>query len=127
MAFSAEKWNESSIRLLINSGINFETLARRGISHSTFAEYFITSGLAMNRDLHWYGFHTDHDYAYLLRILSGDSLPFEEKAFFDVNSLFFPNFYDIKVVAEMQLGTFRGSLTALSDRLNVARDDNCEH
>lgn len=70
-----EKWNQSSINLLMNSGINFDKLALRGIDHGTFAEHFITSGLVLNKDLHWYGFHTDHDFAYLLRIISGSALP----------------------------------------------------
>lgn len=39
----------------------------------------------------------------------------------------FPNCYDIKFVADIALGTFRGSLTSLSDRLGVFRDDDCEH
>ena len=39
----------------------------------------------------------------------------------------FPNFYDIKLVADCALGMFRGSLSSLSDRLGVFRDDNCEH
>jgi CCR4-NOT transcription complex subunit 7/8 len=57
--------------LLINSGINFDKLAISGIDHNTFAEHFITSGLIMNKDIHWYGFHTDHDFAYMLRMFSG--------------------------------------------------------
>lgn len=69
--FSKEQWNESSINLLINSGINFEKLAQSGIDHNTFAEHFITSGLIMNKDIHWYGFHTDHDFAYMLKMFSG--------------------------------------------------------
>lgn len=55
----------------MNSGINFDKLATDGIMHSTFAEHFITSGLLMNPDMHWYGFHTDHDFAYLLRLVTG--------------------------------------------------------
>lgn len=46
-------------------------MAENGIEHKTFAEHFTTSGLIMNKDTHWYGFHTDHDFAYLLRIFSG--------------------------------------------------------
>jgi CCR4-NOT transcription complex subunit 7/8 len=58
----------------MNSGIDFDKLCKHGIEHDTFAEYFITSGLVMNKDFHWYGFHTDHDFAYLLKLLSGTSL-----------------------------------------------------
>lgn len=55
----------------MNSGIDFDQLAKNGIDYQTFAEYFLTSGLVMNRDMHWYGFHIDHDFAYLFRILTG--------------------------------------------------------
>jgi CCR4-NOT transcription complex subunit 7/8 len=125
--YRAEKWNQSSITLLMNSGINFDKLAARGIVHSTFAEHFITSGLIMNKDLHWYGFHTDHDFAYLLKILTGSNLPLEEAKFLEDLGQIFPNFYDIKVIADATLGLFRGSLSSLSERLGVIRDDTCEH
>jgi hypothetical protein len=39
----------------------------------------------------------------------------------------FPNYYDIKVIADASMGLFRGSLASLSDRLGVYRDDDCEH
>jgi CCR4-NOT transcription complex subunit 7/8 len=76
--YRKELWNQSSINLLINSGINFDKLASSGIDHQTFAEHFITSGLILNKDVHWYGFHTDHDFAYLLKMLSGQLLPSNE-------------------------------------------------
>jgi hypothetical protein len=55
----------------------------------------------MNRDIHWYGFHTDHDFGYLQRTLTGIELPFEEKQFLDELFILFPNFYDIKVIADI--------------------------
>ena len=125
--FRKEVWNKSSISLLMNSGINFEKLAESGIDHTQFAEHFITSGLIMNKDVHWYGFHTDHDFAYLLRILTGQPIPSTESQFLSDLSLIFPNFYDIKVIADQSLGLFRGSLASLSERLGVLRDDDCEH
>jgi DNA polymerase III epsilon subunit-like protein len=41
--------------------------------------------------------------------------------------ILFPNFYDIKVIADTSLGMYRGSLAALCERLGVVRDDKCEH
>lgn len=41
--------------------------------------------------------------------------------------LIFPNFYDIKVIADISYGFFRSSLQALADKLHVTRDDDCEH
>ena len=112
---------------MIESGINFEKLATNGIDHSTFAEHFITSGLILNKDIHWYGFHTDHDFAYLLRIFTGQLLPMVESQFMKDLSLIFPNFYDIKVIADMSYGFFRSSLQSLAEKLHVTRDDDCEH
>jgi hypothetical protein len=44
----------------------------------------------------------------------------------DLNYVF-PNLYDIKLIADMSWGLFRGSLGTLSDKLGVYRDDDCEH
>jgi len=35
----------------------------------------MTSGLIANEDTTWYGFHTDHDFAYLLKLISGENIP----------------------------------------------------
>lgn len=84
----------------MNSGIDFSKLEKNGIDHQTFAEHFITSGLVMNKDMHWYGFHTDHDFAYLQRILTGSPLPQSEETFYEDLAMMFPNYYDIKVIAD---------------------------
>ena len=86
----------------------------------------------MNKEIHWYGFHTDHDFSYLLRMFTGQTLPPIENQFFSDLSLIFPNLYDIKVIAEQifndrMTSLFRISLSSLSDRLQVYRDDDCEH
>lgn len=82
------------------SGIDFDKLALKGINHDTFAEYFIASGLILNKDLHWYGFHTDHDFAYLMRMLTGNPLPATLSQFLSDLRIIFPNFYDIKHIAD---------------------------
>lgn len=122
-----EIFNQTSINLLKNSGIDFDKLAVNGIEHQTFAEHFITSGLIMNKDVHWYGFHTDHDFAYLLRIFTNQLLPANEMLFMQELGYIFPNLYDIKMIADNSFGIFRGGLTTLSDKLGVYRDDDCEH
>ena len=81
----------------------------------------------MSRDTQWYGFHTDHDFAYLLKLISGLPIAQTEVQFLSDLSLIFPNFYDIKVMAEMYYGMYRGSLSYLSDMLGVKRDDDQEH
>lgn len=114
--------------MLIDCGIDFEKLSKDGIEHSLFAEYFIQSGLILMPDIHWYGFHTDHDFAYLLRVLSGDDLPPIETKFLEDLHYYFPNIYDIKTIADAIIpGGFTRSLALLSQILNVKRDDNNEH
>jgi CCR4-NOT transcription complex subunit 7/8 len=81
----------------------------------------------MNSDIHWYGFHTDHDFAYLLKMLSAQPIPSTETQFVQDLSLIFPNFYDLKTIADMSFGIYRGSLAALSEKLSVYRDDECAH
>lgn len=58
------KWNvdnethaADSIQLLEQSGINFEKLKLNGIELSEFAEAFLASGLALNDQVTWIGFH----------------------------------------------------------------------
>ena len=81
----------------------------------------------MNSDIHWFGFHTDHDFAYLLRLLSAQPIASTETQFIKDLSLFFPNFYDLKTIADMSFGIFRSGLAALSEMLEVYRDDDCKH
>ena len=81
----------------------------------------------MNSSLQWYGFHTDHDFAYLLRLLLGGPLPMDEKSFYESLEIQFPNFYDVKVIADSYFSQFRGSLSSLSEKLTVKRDDKNEH
>lgn len=79
----------------------------------------MTSGLVMNQDIHWYGFHTDHDFAYLMKLLSGKLLSDDVDKFLCDLKTMFPNFYDIKLISDSTFGFFRGGLTALSEKLGV--------
>jgi CCR4-NOT transcription complex subunit 7/8 len=77
--------------------------------------------------VHWFGFHTDHDFAYLYRVLKGADLPMQENQFLDDVVNYFPNIYDVKIMADYHLKGFRSSLQQLAQILGVTRDDNCEH
>ena len=96
-----------------NSGIDFDRLERFGIDHLIFSENLITSGLLFNPSIIWYGFHTDHDFAYLLRLITGVSLANTEAQFLNDLNIVFPHYYDIKVIAEHFEGLYRGSLATL--------------
>lgn len=126
---AVEPSNPKSIELLKKSGIDFEALATRGIDHAVFAEHLMSSGLIANPEVVWYGFHTDHDFAYLLKVLSGDVIPDNsEFEFVKLLNLYFPTIYDLKVMAEASMIPYlSGSLSKLSQALGVQRDDLCEH
>lgn len=85
------------------------------------------SGLILNKNVHWFGFHTDHDFAYLLRLIKTENLPQSENTFLDQIQVFFPNIYDVKIMADFHMNGFRQSLQNLASLLGVKRDDNCEH
>ena len=91
-------YNENSIKLLKNSGINFEKLKKNGIKHQVFAEYLITSGLVLNPDIYWISFHGSYDFGYLLKLLTNENLPLCEENFNRMLELYFPNYYDVKIL-----------------------------
>jgi len=126
---SKEKFNSGSINLLVNSGIDFLRLATSGLEHQVFAEHIMTSGLIANPDVVWYGFHTDHDFAYLLKLISGERIPSQGPSqFMKTLKLYFPQVLDVKVMAEsVMTNGFRGGLSKLACSLGVTRDDQIEH
>ena len=122
LKFDCDKDDHSneSISLLFNSGIDFNLMKTKGISHSLFAEYFMVSGLVLNEEITWISFNGFSDFAYLLKILLGDNLPEEENSFIDVINLYFPNLYDIKyLINENEL--YKGGLNKLAKDLGVER------
>jgi CCR4-NOT transcription complex subunit 7/8 len=57
--------------LLRRSGFDFEKHKVKGIPHQVLAEYFTTSGICYNPDLHWVTFHGGVDFGYILRVIMG--------------------------------------------------------
>jgi CCR4-NOT transcription complex subunit 7/8 len=51
-----------SIKLLLDSGINFKTNASRGVDQVKFAELLMTSGVVLNADVSWITFHSGYDF-----------------------------------------------------------------
>ncbi len=119
--FSKDKFSQSSIKLLISSGINFENLKNNGINHKKFFEILKNSGLVLNPKIYWVSFHGSYDFAYLLNNLMGNSLPKNENEFMNILGAFFPNYYDIKILVKEKYN-LQGSLNKLADYLNVVRE-----
>ena len=97
-SLDADMYAQDSIDLLLQSGLNFQLHASDGIDVAEFSELLITSGLVLNPDITFITFHSSYDFAYLLRLATASPLPATEAEFFDLLSLYFPRFHDIKHV-----------------------------
>jgi len=116
-----DEYANDAIELLTNSGIKFEEHASRGISPQHFAEYLIGSGLLFNDEVKWISFHGGFDFAYLIRMLNGQNLPDDENGFYNLLSIYFPAFYDVKYMAR-EIETLKGGgLNKIAYDLNVRR------
>lgn len=116
---SKECHSQSSIALLLEAGIDFEKHRKFGIPVQMFAEYLTTSGLVYSDKILWICFHGIFDFAYLLKLLSGEcSLPDNEYTFQETLKLYFPRLMDIKTLAE-PWSHLQGSLAKLSQELDV--------
>ena len=121
--FDLEKdiYNEESINLLKNSGINFKKLKKNGINHKIFAEYLMTSGLVLNPDIYWISYHGSYDFGYLLKLLINESLPNTENEFIKLSNIYFNNYYDVKLLLKDSEYFFNGGLNKLIFKLGVTR------
>ena len=119
--YTKDKWSQSSMHLLMSSGIDFNKMKKDGINHKKFIEQMKISGLVLNPDIHWISFHGSYDFAYLLSNLIDNSLPENEKDFTQLLGLFFPNHYDIKILVKDK-NNLKGSLNKLDNYLNVQRE-----
>lgn len=110
----------SSIQLLMSSGIDFESHLSKGISHLSFGEYMIVSGLLLNPEVYWVTFHGIYDFAYLLRVVTNCKLPEIEKDFYDGLDLYFCNYFDLRHLIQFS-DYSRGSLQKLALECNIQR------
>mmetsp|Transcript_3240 Transcript_3240/g.6048 ORF Transcript_3240/g.6048 Transcript_3240/m.6048 type:complete len:348 (+) Transcript_3240:62-1105(+) len=111
---------QDSIDLLVSSGISFDDHASRGIDPLHFGELLMVSGLVLDNRVRWVSFHSGYDYGYLLKLLTAQELPNDEKGFFDTLKLYFPTIYDIKYMTSLCDGHF-GGLQKLADALSCQR------
>ena len=117
---SIDKFSNDSISLLANSGIKFEQLKKNGIPHILFAEYFMTSGLLLDKNIHWISYHGASDFAYLLKLAINCNLPNDEKLFTDTLKIYFPSHYDIRMLISGK-EQIKGGLNKLAQNLDIDR------
>eukprot|EP00529_Nitzschia_sp_RCC80_P001228 CAMPEP_0113522852 /NCGR_PEP_ID=MMETSP0014_2-20120614/45406_1 /TAXON_ID=2857 /ORGANISM="Nitzschia sp." /LENGTH=378 /DNA_ID=CAMNT_0000420929 /DNA_START=188 /DNA_END=1324 /DNA_ORIENTATION=+ /assembly_acc=CAM_ASM_000159 len=113
---------QDSIDLLVNSGISFQDHATHGIDPQLFGELLMVSGLVLDDRVKWVTYHAGYDFAYLLKILTTQDLPNDEKGFFELLKVYFPTIYDIKYITSLCDGhQFMGGLQRLADDLGCQR------
>eukprot|EP00934_Nitzschia_sp_Nitz4_P007912 Nitzschia sp. Nitz4//scaffold127_size64804//49545//50750//NITZ4_006184-RA/size64804-augustus-gene-0.61-mRNA-1//-1//CDS//3329534774//7902//frame0 len=113
---------QDSIDLLVHSGISFRDHATRGIDPQLFGELLMVSGLVLDDRVKWVSFHSGYDFAYLVKLLTSQDLPSDEKSFFELLKIYFPTVYDIKFMTSLLDGHFfLGGLQKLADDLGCQR------
>lgn len=115
---------DESISLLSMSGIDFNKFMNDGIDIDYFGENIISSGVILNDNINWITFHGVYDFAYLLKSVSNLPLPDDEKTFLDILNIYFPNFYDVRVLVK-NLSWLKGSLSKISGDLDLKRVGQC--
>lgn len=106
--------------LLKRSGFDFEKHKTKGIKHSKFGEYLMSSGLCLNPDVHWITFHGGVDFGYMLKVLLDTELPSDESSFFQMMNIYFVNYYDIKEV-KRDIDFLSGGLSKIAKELDIER------
>lgn len=99
-----EMFNEEHLLMLTQtSQINFASHMSQGILHFAFAELMMESGLLLDPTINWLSYHSGYDLGFLVSLLTNDILPGDEREFFWWCSKYFPNFYDLKHIANQLL------------------------
>ena len=119
--YRKDKSSQSSMNLLMSSGLNFDKMKTDGINHKMFSKYFKNSGLVLNPKIYWISFHGGYDFAYLLSNLLSTSLPKKEDDFTKLLKCFFPNHYDIRILVK-EKDNLQGGLNKLAGYLDVVRE-----
>lgn len=113
-------YSKESIDLLTAANINFEEHSQRGIELNEFSSLLLTSGLVLTKEIHWIGFHCAYDFAYLIKLLTGNTMPEKESAFYDFLEIMFPSFTDFKFLVK-DSDFMKKGLQEISQDLDVER------
>ena len=89
-------YSKDSIDLLLEANIDFQKHTSHGINPADLGYYLITSGLVMSPKISWISFHSSFDFAYLIKLLTGNNIPVKEAEFYKLLSILFPFFFDYK-------------------------------
>lgn len=111
---------DDSIELLRQSGIDFKKNNEKGIDARWFSELLMSSGIVLNDNVHWVTFHSDYDFGYLLKLLTGQNLPDTQKEFLNLIRMYCPTLYDVKHLTRF-CNNLHGGLNKVAEQLKVER------
>eukprot|EP00998_Keelungia_sp_KM082_P011344 NODE_759_length_1657_cov_142.803922_g749_i0.p1 GENE.NODE_759_length_1657_cov_142.803922_g749_i0~~NODE_759_length_1657_cov_142.803922_g749_i0.p1 ORF type:complete len:372 (+),score=64.28 NODE_759_length_1657_cov_142.803922_g749_i0:111-1118(+) len=120
-----DMYAQDSIDLLQQAGIDFDRLKQDGIDQWDFAVAITGSGLVLNDSLTWIAFHSGYDFAYMLKMLTGEELTESDAQFHELLITWFHRIYDVKSLVKQfsisnELPWHRG-LNAMAATLGVER------
>lgn len=116
-----DMYSQESIDLLIQAKINFKDHTRNGIDVKEFGSLLTTSGLVMSGTIIWVSFHSAYDFAYLIKVLTGNPMSEREDDFYRFMNVLFPNFYDFKHLLQCTEHSRKG-LQEIANDLGVVRE-----
>ncbi|KAF9561090.1 CAF1-domain-containing protein [Agrocybe pediades] len=119
-SLAEDMFTPDSVEQLQKAGIDFQRHEELGILPNDFAELMITSGMVLSRETKWISFHSGYDFGYFVKLLTAESLPTTEDAFFALLKLWFPTVYDIKYLTKAAKN-LKGGLQEVADELKVPR------
>ena len=102
----------------MSSGFDFNQHYERGINPVHFSELLTMSGLVLNQKIKWISFHGDYDFAYLIKLLTGQELPESKQDFDKILHIFFPHVFDVKYIY-YNLKSINMGLNKLAEQMNV--------
>ena len=117
----SDMYSRESIDLLAAAQIDFRKHAENGIDQKEFGYLLFTSGLVMAEDIVWISFHSAYDFAYLIKILTGNLMQEREAEFYRYMCVLFPVFYDFKYLVR-STDYVRKGLQEISNDLGVTRE-----
>lgn len=118
---SFDAHSPTSIDLLRHQGFDFESTRKYGVTVSRFAEVMMSSGLVCNNDVTYITFHSGYDFGYLIKAITGKTLPDTLPEFLTLLKIFFGNqIYDVKHLMKFCRGLF-GGLNRVAESLGVNR------
>lgn len=119
-SLAEDMYAQDSIDLLTSHGLDFAAHGRAGIDVFAFGELLMSSGLVLDDTITWITFHGGYDFCYLLKVLTCQPLPALERDFFELLKLYFPRFYDLKVLTRAS-DRLHGGLNKIAESLGCER------